>query len=155
MKCPFCRCDNDRVIDSRSGESGFVIRRRRQCLNCERRYTTYERIGEVDIKVIKKSGSREIFSPEKIRSGVLRACVKRPITNEQIELLIARIEQQVLCEFEGSGEIDSQQLGRIVMQELFQLDQVAYVRFASVYRQFSDARDFVEEVQQMLQRNRD
>ena len=153
MKCPFCRCDNDRVIDSRSGESGFVTRRRRQCLNCDRRYTTYERIGEVDIKVIKKSGSREIFSPEKIRSGLLRACVKRPISAEEIESLIAHIEQQVLGEFEGAGEIDSQQLGHIVMEELFRLDQVAYVRFASVYRQFSDARDFVQEVQQMLRRH--
>jgi transcriptional repressor NrdR len=155
MKCPYCRCDNDKVIDSRSGESGFVTRRRRQCLNCDRRYTTYERIGEVDIKVIKRSGSREPFSPEKIHSGLLRACVKRPISTEQLESLIARVEQQVMTEFESVGEIPSHQLGRLVMDELFRLDQVAYLRFASVYRQFSDARDFIQEVQQMLRRHHD
>ncbi len=155
MKCPYCRCDNDKVIDSRSGESGFVTRRRRQCLNCDRRYTTYERIGEVDIKVIKRSGSRELFSPDKIRSGLLRACVKRPISTDQIESLIARIEQQVMTDFESIGEIPSQQLGQLVMDELFQLDQVAYLRFASVYRQFSDARDFIQEVQMMLRRHKE
>lgn len=155
MKCPFCRCDNDRVIDSRSGESGFVTRRRRHCLNCDRRYTTYERIGEVDIRVVKKNGAREAFMPEKIRNGLQRACVKRPISHDQLESLIARVEQKVMTEFEHSGEVNSQHLGQIVMEELFQLDQVAYVRFASVYRQFSDARDFLQEVQQMLRRHHD
>ena len=153
MKCPFCGRDNDKVIDSRSGESGFVIRRRRHCLNCDRRYTTYERIAEVDIKVIKKNGTRELFQTDKIRNGLKRACWKRPVSEEQLESLIARVEQEVVTKFEHVNEIASADLGRIVMDQLFDLDQVAYVRFASVYRQFSDAHDFVSEVQQVLRRH--
>jgi transcriptional repressor NrdR len=153
MKCPFCRIDNDKVIDSRSGEGGFVIRRRRTCLNCERRYTTYERIAEVDIKVVKKNGARETFQPDKIRNGLKRACWKRPVSNEQIESLIAKVEQEVVTKFEQVDEISSFELGKIVMDQLFELDQVAYIRFASVYRQFSGAQDFVAEVQQVLRRH--
>lgn len=153
MKCPFCRRDNDKVIDSRSGEGGFVIRRRRTCLSCERRYTTYERIAEVDIKVVKKNGTREPFQTDKIRNGLRRACWKRPITSEQLESLIAKVEQEVVTKFEQVDEISSFELGRIVVDQLFELDQVAYVRFASVYRQFSGAQDFVAEVQQMLRKH--
>ncbi len=155
MKCPFCRRDNDKVIDSRSCEGGFVIRRRRTCLNCDRRYTTYERIVEVDIKVVKKNGSREPFQTDKIRNGLRRACWKRPVTSEQLESLIAKVEQEVVTKFEQVDEIASFELGRIVMDELFELDQVAYVRFASVYRQFSGAQDFVSEVQQVLRKHSD
>jgi transcriptional repressor NrdR len=153
MKCPFCRRDNDKVIDSRSGEAGFVIRRRRHCLNCDRRYTTYERIAEVDIKVVKRNGTRELFQTEKIRNGLKRACWKRPVSSEQLESLIAKVEQEVVTKFEQVNEIASVELGQIVMDHLFDLDQIAYVRFASVYRQFSDAHDFIAEVQQVLRRH--
>lgn len=150
MKCPFCRLDNDRVIDSRSGEGGFVTRRRRHCQSCERRYTTYERVAELEIRVVKKTGDREPFSADKIRRGLHRACWKRSVSDEDIEFTIARIEQKVFADFDD--EIPSAELGRIVMDHLFELDQVAYIRFASVYREFTDAQDFVEEVQQMLKR---
>jgi transcriptional repressor NrdR len=153
MKCPFCRRDNDKVIDSRTGEQGFVTRRRRHCLSCDRRYTTYERIAEVDIKVVKRNGARELFQTDKIRGGLKRACWKRPITTEQLESLIAKIEQDVVTKFEHVNEIASVELGQIVMDYLFELDQIAYVRFASVYRQFSDAHDFIAEVQQVLRRH--
>jgi transcriptional repressor NrdR len=153
MKCPFCRRDNDRVIDSRACEDGFAIRRRRHCQNCDRRYTTYERIAEVDIKVVKRNGMREVFLTDKIRNGLKRACWKRPVTTEQLESLIAKVEQEVVSKFESENEITSAELGRIVMHQLFELDQVAYVRFASVYRQFSGAQDFVSEVQQVLRKH--
>lgn len=153
MKCPFCRRDNDKVIDSRSGEEGFVTRRRRHCLSCDRRYTTYERIAEVDIKVVKRNGTRELFQTDKVRNGLKRACWKRPVTSDQLESLVAKIEQEVVTKFEHVNEIASVELGQIVMDHLFELDQIAYVRFASVYRQFSDAHDFISEVQQMLRRH--
>lgn len=155
MKCPFCLRDNDKVIDSRTGENGFVTRRRRHCLSCDRRYTTYERIAEVDIKVVKRSGKRELFQTDKVRSGLKRALWKRPISSDQLESLIAKIEQEVVTKFEQVNEISSMELGQIVMDHLFELDQIAYVRFASVYRQFNDAHDFVAEVQQVLRRHLD
>lgn len=155
MKCPFCLRDNDKVIDSRTGEAGFVTRRRRHCLSCDRRYTTYERIAEVDIKVVKRSGKRELFQTDKVRNGLKRALWKRPISSEQLESLIAKIEQEVVTKFEHVNEVASVELGQIVMDHLFDLDQIAYVRFASVYRQFSNAQDFVGEVQQVLRRHLD
>jgi transcriptional repressor NrdR len=148
MRCPFCQDDNDRVIDSRSCEDGFSTRRRRECLNCKRRYTTYERLEELDIKVVKKDGVREPFDPNKIREGISKACWKRPISAEQIDAVVADIQGQLYANFEK--EIDSTQLGQIIMDHLRGLDQVAYVRFASVYREFKDANDFVEEVKPML-----
>ena len=148
MKCPVCGVDNDKVIDSRTGAEGVVIRRRRQCLSCNRRYTTYERVGEIEIKVVKKDGTREEFKPDKIRRGLETACWKRPVSNEQLETLIARIEQDIYSNHED--EIGSLDLGQIVMDHLRELDQVAYIRFASVYRSFEDAHDFVTEVQPML-----
>lgn len=150
MKCPYCRRDDDRVIDSRTREGGFAIRRRRACNMCGRRYTTYERISESDLKVVKKGGAREPFRLEKIKSGLQRACWKRPISEEQIEDAISNIEQAIYSNYDS--EIESQQLGRIVMEELASLDQVAYVRFASVYREFTDVRDFVNELTPMLNR---
>ena len=151
MKCPFCGLDNDKVIDSRAGEEGSVIRRRRRCLECQRRFTTYERVAEVDIKVVKKNGERHPFQPEKLRSGLERACWKRPVSARQIGEVVSRIEQEVYSNCES--EIDSQELGRIVMEHLMNLDEVAYIRFASVYRQFTDAHDFVSEVQPILRRS--
>ncbi|MCE9553458.1 MAG: transcriptional regulator NrdR [Planctomycetes bacterium] len=148
MRCPFCRSDNDRVIDSRASEDSFAIRRRRECLDCRRRYTTYERIEERAIKVIKKDGARVPFEREKLKSGIEKACWKRPVSDAQIEGLISEIENDVLTNYDA--EVDSRYLGEQVMIRLRELDQVAYVRFASVYRQFKDVRDFVDELEPML-----
>lgn len=151
MRCPYCQDDNDRVIDSRSGEDGFVTRRRRLCQSCDRRFTTYERIAELDVRVVKKDGARETFQPEKIRRGLERACWKRPIPTARVEQVISEIVQEVYTIAEQ--EIDSQQIGEMVMEKLIELDDVAYIRFASVYRQFKDIHDFVAEVRPILDRN--
>ena len=148
MKCPFCRVDNDRVIDSRACQEGFAIRRRRECLKCKRRYTTYERIEESTIKVVKKDGARVPFSREKIKRGLERACWKRPISDRDIERTVSGIENDVYQSFEA--EIESRRLGELVMDHLRDLDEVAFVRFASVYRQFEDAGDFVDELRPFL-----
>ncbi len=148
MKCPFCQIDNDRVIDSRASPDGFAIRRRRQCLSCKRRYTTYERVEGPTVKVIKKDGAREPFDRGKIKKGLEKACWKRPISDAQLEAIIAATENELESNFES--EVESGHVGELVMQQLRELDQVAYVRFASVYRQFEDARDFVEELRPML-----
>ena len=148
MKCPFCQIDNDRVLDSRSSEEGYAIRRRRECIQCKRRYTTYERLEELAIKVVKKDGVREPFSREKIRKGLARACWKRPLSDAQIDSVVAEIESEVYANFES--EIETQQLGGMVMEHLGELDQVAYVRFASVYREFKDVHDFVDELEPIL-----
>ena len=144
MRCPFCQSDNDRVIDSRSSEDSFAIRRRRECIECNRRFTTYERIEDLTIRVVKKDGSRVPFERDKIKQGLQKACWKRPIGEEQIEAVIAAIEEEIYRE--ESNEVGSQRLGELVMQQLQQLDQVAYVRFASVYREFKDANDFVQAI---------
>lgn len=149
MKCPFCRDDNDKVIDSRASEDGLAIRRRRQCVSCRRRYTTYERVEGTALKVIKKDGGRVPFEREKIRRGLEKACWKRPISAEQIEAIVSTIEDDVYSNFDT--EVETQYLGELVMKQLRLLDQVAYVRFASVYREFEDARDFVEELEPMIQ----
>ncbi len=148
MKCPFCRADNDRVIDSRASQDGYSIRRRRECLACRRRYTTYERIEELSIKVVKKDGVRVPFDREKISQGLEKACWKRPVSDEQIETIVAAVENEVHAHFDT--EVESRYLGELVMQHLRTLDQVAYVRFASVYREFQDVHDFVEELEPML-----
>ncbi|HIN94121.1 MAG TPA: transcriptional repressor NrdR [Planctomycetes bacterium] len=153
MRCPFCQTDNDRVLDSRSSEEGYAIRRRRECMQCKRRYTTYERLEELAIKVVKKDGVREPFSREKIRLGLARACWKRPLSDDQIDTVVAEIESDVYANFET--EIETQQLGEMVMEHLGRLDQVAYVRFASVYREFKDVHDFVEELEPILKNRRD
>jgi len=151
MKCPYCQNDNDKVIDSRSGESGFAIRRRRHCLSCDKRFTTYERVAELDIRVVKKDDSREIFQPEKIRSGIERACWKRPIPTAEVARVISTVIEYVQqC---GNPEIESQEIGGMIMEQLIELDDVAYIRFASVYRQFKDINDFVQGVQPILHRN--
>lgn len=151
MKCPYCQIDNDRVIDSRISEEGFAIRRRRICNQCEKRFTTYERVTELDIKVVKKDGARENFKPEKIRQGLERACWKRPIPTDALEQAIFEITQKIYQA--ADAEIDSQAIGEIVMSQLIEIDDVAYIRFASVYRQFADIHDFVEEVRPILDRN--
>ncbi len=149
MRCPFCQADHDRVVDSRAGQDGFVVRRRRECLKCKRRFTTYERIEEPAIKVVKKDGIREPFERDKIRRGLEKACWKRPVSDEQIKSILTAVENDIHSDFEN--EIPSQELGELVMNHLKLLDQVAFVRFASVYRQFTDAKDFMAEVGPMLE----
>lgn len=148
MKCPFCKEDNDKVVDSRTSGGGFVIRRRRQCLHCNRRYTTYERIERAVIRVVKKNGGREDFDPNKILTGLKKACEKRPVSTEQLEALVAEVEAYIYDNFDN--EVPSSEIGRLVMERLRELDKVAYIRFASVYRQFKDITDFVNEVKPML-----
>ncbi len=148
MKCPFCQQDNDKVIDSRASEDGFAIRRRRECLGCHRRYTTYERVESTGVKVIKKDGSRVPFDRLRIKQGLEKACWKRPISDAQLEAVIGAVENDLEANFET--EVESRYIGELVMQHLRELDQVAYVRFASVYRSFRDVRDFVDELKPML-----
>ncbi len=148
MKCPFCNADNDKVIDSRASEDGAATRRRRQCNACKRRYTTYERVERTTVRVIKKDGTRVPFDRLRLKEGLEKACWKRPISDSDIESVIAEVENCVEANCES--EVQSQYLGEIVMEQLRELDQVAYVRFASVYREFKDARDFVDELRPML-----
>lgn len=148
MKCPFCKKDNDKVVDSRASNDGFAIRRRRECLECGRRYTTYERIEELPLRVVKKDGSRVPFERRKITSGLLKALEKRPVSMEQVETITDKIESQITQMFDK--EVSSKFIGELVMKELRDLDQVAYVRFASVYRDFKDVNEFVEEVRPMI-----
>lgn len=152
MRCPFCKDDQDRVIDSRTNEDGFVIRRRRHCNSCGKRYTTFERMAELQVTVIKKDQQREAFDSEKIMRGVMRACWKRPVTQEQVEELTASVEREIMTQYHG--EIESYQIGKVTMKFLIQLDQVAYVRFASVYREFNDIQDFINEVKHYHQQAR-
>ena len=151
MKCPYCQTDNDKVIDSRSGESGLAIRRRRHCLACDKRFTTYERVAELDIRVVKKDDSRDVFQPEKIRSGIERACWKRPIPTAEVARVISEVIEGI--QQGGSSEIASQEIGEMIMDRLIDLDDVAYIRFASVYREFRDIHDFFEEVRPILDKN--
>lgn len=147
MRCPYCRHDETKVIDSRTG-ADFAIRRRRECLKCSRRFTTFEKIEDLPIKVIKKDGSRVPFNREKIREGLEKACYKRPVSEQQIESLISDTESHVYENYER--EVPSRVIGELVIEQLRKLDQVAFVRFASVYREFKDVNDFVEELGSML-----
>lgn len=148
MRCPFCKVDDDRVVDSRASNDGFAIRRRRECVACDRRYTTYERIEESPLRVVKKDERREPFERRKILLGLLKACEKRPIPISQLEAITERIENKVLEEFDT--EVPVTYVGRLVMEELKKIDQVAYVRFASVYREFKDINQFMSELKDML-----
>lgn len=148
MKCPFCSENENKVIDSRLSKDHNVIRRRRECLGCNKRFTTYERIEEVLPLVIKKDGRREPFDRNKIFSGIKKACEKRPISINTIERAVERIEQGF--QEKGEKEIDSNKIGEKVMEALHEIDEVAYVRFASVYRQFKDITDFMNEVGNLL-----
>lgn len=148
MKCPFCGEIDNKVIDSRLSKDGNVIRRRRECLICTRRFTTYEHIEEIPIMIIKKDGRREVFSRDKIRSGIKKACEKRNISMNLIEEFISELERDL--RETGEKEIPSHSLGEKVMAKLHDLDGVAYVRFASVYREFKDVNDFVSELKNLL-----
>ena len=147
MRCPFCKNDETKVIDSRNSQD-FSIRRRRECLGCNRRFTTYERIEESPIKVVKKDGTRVPFDRQRIRSGIEKACYKRPISNEQIDQVVADVEAAIYED--GLRELPSRQIGEMVFNALRDLDKVAFVRFASVYREFQDVNDFVDELQPIL-----
>ncbi|MEX5218346.1 MAG: transcriptional regulator NrdR [Nitrospiraceae bacterium] len=153
MKCPFCDDVEDKVVDSRMAKEGEVIRRRRECLSCKRRFTTYERVEETMPFVVKKDGRREPFDRSKIVSGLKKACEKRPISMATIEAVADRIEKR-LQEL-GETEIASPLVGEEVMKELSQLDQVAYVRFASVYREFKDIDQFMDEIKALAQQRRE
>ena len=149
MRCPHCSQDNDKVGDTRHSADGGVVRRRRICLACGMKFTTYERIEATQTRVIKRDGSRVPFDREKLKQGLERACMKRPIGELQISTLIAQVERDIESAFET--EVESRFIGEGVMHYLAELDQVAYVRFASVYRQFKDADDFAAELQRMKQ----
>ncbi len=151
MMCPFCRNGETSVIDSRAS-TPFIIRRRRKCLSCDRRFTTYEKIEDSPLKVIKKDGSRVPFDREKIKSGLEKACYKRPISDETMERIISDIEASLYEQFER--EVPSQEIGEKVMEALRAVDHVAFVRFASVYREFQDVNDFVEELAPILREDR-
>ena len=148
MKCPFCTSLDNKVIDSRLSKDGNVVRRRRECIECHRRFTTHERVEEILPVVIKKDGGREIFDRGKILSGVQKACSNRPVSIDSIEGLVDRVERHF--QDKGDKEIICNEVGEIVMRELHQLDEVAYVRFASVYRQFKDISEFMTEVKDLL-----
>ncbi|HUT33898.1 MAG TPA: transcriptional regulator NrdR [Planctomycetota bacterium] len=150
MRCPFCKADNDKVVDSRGSEAGGVIRRRRECLECGRRYTTYERIEEIPLRVVKKDGTRQPFDRRKVLEGLMKACEKRPVPTEALERIVQEIERKLADV--ADREVSSRQIGEMVMQHLRELDQVAYVRFASVYRAFKDISQFLEELRPMLER---
>ena len=153
MKCPFCDEIEDKVVDSRMAKEGEVIRRRRECLGCKRRYTTYERVEEILPVVVKKDGRREPFDRAKILSGLKKACEKRPISTATIEAVTDQIEKRI--QEMGESEIESRIVGEEVMKELHQLDQVAYVRFASVYREFKDIDQFMDELKSLAQQRRE
>ena len=148
MKCPFCGHIEDKVVDSREGKEGSSIRRRRECLRCRRRFTTYEHIEDVLPVVVKKDGRREVFDRNKILSGLKKACEKRPVGMDALEESVSRIEKKV--QESGEKELPSTMIGEEVMRELHALDEVAYVRFASVYREFKDINQFMDELSDIL-----
>ena len=148
MKCPFCGYADSKVIDSRPADDGTTIRRRRECLECQKRFTTYEIVERMPLVVIKRNGSRESFDKIKIINGVVRACEKRPVTLAQIEAIADDIEQELRGRLES--EVQSERVGEMVMSKLKDLDEVAYVRFASVYRSFKDINTFMEELTKLL-----
>ncbi|MCD6307659.1 MAG: transcriptional repressor NrdR [Candidatus Latescibacteria bacterium] len=149
MKCPYCGSDTDKVVDSRSSKNGQSIRRRRECLNCSQRFTTYEYIEDVSLIVIKNDGSREPFDRKKLLRGINISCAKRPISTDKLDEIVDTIKHTL--ESRGEQEVSSSFVGELVMEHLKKLDDVAYVRFASVYRKFSDKNEFIEELKKILE----
>ena len=148
MKCPYCNEDNTKVIDSRPAEENSAIRRRRQCENCGKRFTTYEKLETMPLMVVKKDGTREVYDRSKIEAGILRSCHKRPVSPQQIDALIDEVEANVFNLEEK--EVATSVIGELVMTGLKELDEVAYVRFASVYREFKDVNTFMNELKKLL-----
>ncbi|TVY06923.1 transcriptional regulator NrdR [Paenibacillus cremeus] len=151
MKCPYCEYSGTKVLDSRSANENKSIRRRRECEKCQKRFTTFEMVEETPLIVIKKDGSREEFSREKMLRGLIRACEKRPVSVERLEMIVSEVEKQVRNT--ASAEVDSREIGEIVMSELYPVDEVAYIRFASVYRQFKDINMFMKELNGLLSKH--
>ncbi len=152
MRCSYCGYKEDKVVDSRATQEGSAIRRRRECLKCGKRFTTYEYIEEVSLMVVKKDGRREPFDRKKILSGIMKACEKRPIGMEKMEEIVTQLEHQI--QKKSNREVASTRIGELVTEKLRQLDDVAYVRFASVYRQFKDVGQFMEELKGILGREK-
>ena len=152
MKCPFCGHAEDKVVDSREGKEGHVVRRRRECLSCSRRFTTYERIDEIPFMVVKKDGRREPFDRTKLMTGLLRACEKRPVSMNALERVVEEIEN--LVQESPEKELAASTIGERLMDRLKEMDQVAYVRFASVYRQFGDLNEFMDELKGLLEQRK-
>ena len=148
MRCPFCGHQEDKVVDSRTAQDGRAVRRRRECLDCGRRYTTYEYIENLTLSVVKRNNARELFDRSKLRNGIELATNKRPISIRQIDELVTEVENEILDL--GKPEVSSEQIGEIVMKKLKDLDEVAYVRFASVYRQFQDKSEFFKELKNLI-----
>ncbi|MED4599172.1 transcriptional regulator NrdR [Paenibacillus validus] len=148
MKCPYCDYPGTKVLDSRPANENKSIRRRRECEKCTKRFTTFEMVEETPLIVIKKDGSREEFSREKMLRGLIRACEKRPVSVERLEMIVSEVEKQVRNT--AHAEVDSRDIGEIVMSELYPVDEVAYIRFASVYRQFKDINMFMKELNELL-----
>ncbi|HZQ91081.1 MAG TPA: transcriptional regulator NrdR [Terriglobales bacterium] len=149
MKCPFCGHENDKVVDSRESKEGESIRRRRECLKCEKRFTTYERIDEIPYMVVKKDGRREKFERQKVLNGLLRACEKRPVAIGKLEQIVNQAEAYVIDSPEG--ERTAKEIGELIMEQLKRLDKVAYVRFASVYLDFKDVKEFMAELKELIE----
>ncbi|MGL4761477.1 MAG: transcriptional regulator NrdR [Sarcina sp.] len=148
MKCPYCLHDESKVVDSRSADDYASIRRRRECLKCNKRYTTYEKIEDIPVLVIKKDATRETFSKDKVITGLIKACQKRPVSRKQIEDIAESIEKTISNKM--LTEINSDYIGELIMERLKDLDEVSYVRFASVYRQFKDINTFMEEIKSLM-----
>lgn len=151
MRCPFCSCGDSKVLDSRPADDGHSIRRRRECLECGKRFTTYERVEILPLMVVKKNGQREVFDPNKLLTGLLKACEKRPIPLEKLEAIVRDIEKTLINTMER--EVSSQKIGELAMEKLQALDPVAYVRFASVYREFKDLQTFKHELENLMREN--
>lgn len=152
MKCPFCSFDESKVVDSRSTDDNTTIRRRRECLSCGKRYTTYEKVEDIPILVIKRDLTREIFSREKVVNGLIIACQKRPISRKQIENIAEDIEKTISNKM--LTEVETEHIGEMVMDKLKEIDEISYVRFASVYRQFKDINTFLEEIKNLVEKNK-
>lgn len=148
MKCPYCECEESKVVDSRPIENGQTIRRRRECMKCNKRFTTYENIEEVPLIIIKKDGNRQVYNRNKLLNGIIRACEKRPVSVEQMEDVVDEIEKRLYNSMEK--EITTIHIGELVMGILKDVDEVAYVRFVSVYRQFKDVDSFMEELEKLI-----
>ncbi len=149
MKCPYCGSDTDKVVDSRSSKNGQSVRRRRECLNCNQRFTTYEYIEDISLIVIKNDGSREPFDRKKLLKGITISCAKRPISTDRLDDLVDSVKREL--ESRGEQEVSSQEIGEKVVKRLHDLDDVAFVRFASVYRKFSDVSEFKDELRKILE----
>ncbi|MBQ8072314.1 MAG: transcriptional repressor NrdR [Clostridia bacterium] len=152
MRCQYCSCTDSKVIDSRPTDDGNSIRRRRECTNCGRRFTTYEKVEMNPLFVVKKDGRREMFDSQKIKAGIIHACDKLPVKMQEIDDIVSRVEQKCYATMEG--EIPSEQIGDLVMAELKTLNDVAYVRFAAVYRKFTDLGTFMQELQKLVDENK-